>query len=61
MKIQNSMSIYEKLNILSDAASMMWRVLPVERREKVMVPEWETVHSVESATVFPQMADVFHF
>ena len=25
---------------------MMWRVLPVERREKVMVPEWETVHSV---------------
>ena len=41
--------------------SMMWRVLPVERREKVMVPEWETVHSVESATVFPQMADVFHF
>ena len=41
--------------------SMMWRVHPVERSEKVMVPEWETVHSVESVTVFPQMAGVFHF
>ena len=61
MKIQNSMSIYEKLNILSDAAKYDVAVLPVERREKVMVPEWETVHSVEFATVFLQMADVFHF
>ena len=61
MKIQNPMSIYEKLNIYRMQQSMMWRVLPVERREKVMVSEWEIVHSVESATVFPQMADVFHF
>ena len=41
--------------------SMMWRVLPVERREKVMVPEWETQESVECATVFLEMADVFDF
>ena len=41
--------------------SLMWRVLPVERREKVMVPEWETVHSVESATVFQRMVDVSRY
>ena len=61
MKIQNPMSIYEKLNILSDAAKYDVACTSSGTKRKVMVPEWETVHSVESATVFLQMADVFHF
>ncbi len=61
MRIQNPMSIYEKLNILSDAAKYDVACTSSGTKEKVMVPEWETVHSVEFATVFRQMEDVFPF
>ena len=61
MRITEGMSMYEKLNILTDAAKydVACTSSGVERRGTVLV--WEIVKKQEFVIAFLQMEDVFLF
>ena len=61
MRIQETLTMYEKLNILTDAAKYDVPVLPAEHLEGMTEREWEAVSSREFAIVFRRMEDVSPF
>ena len=61
MELRQGLSIQEKLRILADAAKYDVACTSSGVDRKVWKDLWAIQKPVESATVFPQMADVFHF